>query len=164
MRIGKTVILGLMFLFFGEGTIANAVIGPAENSLTPEVSIVQAEFGLFNLLESGELVFVPSSTVPHSEKQRYGWIILLDTRKSKIRWREEFTLPAAPAIWNNAETQGSQFISEDKRVSVMEKEVEPYQGLISHSWAVAPGDPKGRYIIRVIIENRLEEVFEFDVQ
>ena len=163
MRIGLAVILGFMLLLFYKETIANAVVGPVKNQLKPEVSLVLAEFGLFNPLDSGEQVFVPSRTVPHNENQRYSWIVFLDTKKTTVRWREEFTLPAAPAIWDSAETQGSQFISEDKRVSILHKEVEPQQGLISHSWTVAPGDPKGRYIIRVIIENRLEEVFEFDV-
>jgi len=52
MRIGWVVILGFMFLLCYAGTIANAMIGPDKNSLTSEVSIVQAEFGLFNHLES----------------------------------------------------------------------------------------------------------------
>jgi hypothetical protein len=163
MRISKVAILGLTFLIFGEGLIANAGIGPAKNPLPPEVSIVRAEFGLFNFIKFGEQVFVPGRTVPYNENQSYGWIILLETKKSKIRWREEFTLPAAPALWDSPVSQGSHFISEDKRVFIMEREVEPDQGLISHSWAIAPGDPKGRYIIRVIVENRLQEVFEFDV-
>jgi hypothetical protein len=164
MRVGKVAILGFMFLFFGEGLIANAVIGPAKNPLTPEVSIVWAEFGLFNFIEFGEQVFVPGHTVPYNENQSYGWIILLETKKSKIRWREEFTLPAAPETWSSTEWQGSQFISGDKRMSIIEREVEPVQGLISHSWEIAPGDPKGRYIIRVIVENCLQEVFEFEVK
>jgi hypothetical protein len=164
MRIGKVAILGFMFLFFGEGLIANAVVGPAKNPLTPETSIVRAEFGLFNFLEFGEQIFVPGRIVPYSENQSYGWIILLETKKSKIRWREEFTLPTAPVTWSSTEWQGSQFISEDKRMSIIEREVEPDQGLISHSWAIAPGDPKGRYTIRVIVENRVEQVFEFEVK
>jgi hypothetical protein len=164
MRIGWVVILGSMFLLCYAGTIANAVISPDKYPLTPEVTIVQAEFGLFYHLQSGERVFVPGRIVPYHENQGYGWVILLDTKKPKIRWREEFTLPAAPALWDSPVSQGGHFISEDKRVSIMEQEVEPDNGLIYHNWAVVPGDPKGRYIIRVIVENRLEEVFEFDVQ
>lgn len=164
MRIGRVVILGIMFLFYGTVMTAHAMISTTENPITPEVSIIQAEFGLFNPSESGEQSFVPSRTVPLTENQGYGWVILLETKKPKIRWREEFTLPSAPTIWGGAEPQGSQSISEDKRVSIIEREVEPDQGLISNSWAVAPGDPKGRYTIRVIIENRLERVFEFEVK
>lgn len=65
MRIGWAVILGFMLLQFYEETIANAVVGPFKNQLTPEVSFVLAEFSLFNLLDSGEQVFVPRREVPH---------------------------------------------------------------------------------------------------
>ena len=164
MLIGRIVILGFMFLFFCKVMTANAVVRFNEHPLTPRVSIVRAEFGLFNSTESEEQAFVPTRTVPFTEKQSYGWVILLETKKPKIRWREEFTLPAAPATWGDVETQGSQSISEDRRVSITEREVETDQGLIFNSWAVAPGDPKGRYFIRVIVENSVEQVFEFDVK
>jgi hypothetical protein len=155
----------LLCLSCAWATATHAAIRPATGQPTiPEDRIISAEFGLFNPPDSGKEPFVPTSIVPLAENQGYGWVILLETRKQKIRWREEFTLPSAPARWGDAGQQGSHAISDNGRVSVLEREVEPEQGMISNSWSVAPGDPKGRYVIRVIIEGSLERVFEFDVQ
>jgi|GEM_PF-974574 len=121
--------------------------------------IVRAEFGLFNA--SG---FVPSNTVPLVEGQTYGWRIVLKTNKANVRWREEFTLPVAPATWGDAETKGLNTVSNDKRVSVMEREVTPVDGVIVNSWAVVAGDPVGHHVMRVLIDNRYEHIFQFDVQ
>ncbi|SFN66513.1 hypothetical protein SAMN05660284_02008 [Formivibrio citricus] len=90
--------------------------------------------------------------------------MLLRTDKPKIKWREEFTLPAKPDTWGNPEPLGTRSVSTDGRVSITEREVSPERGIIFNSWAVAPGDPKGRYVIRVFIEGVLASVFEFDVQ
>ena len=57
-----------------------------------------------------------------------------------------------------------QSISEDRRVSITEREVEPDGGVIFNMWVIAPGDPAGRYVIRVIIDGAVERVFEFDVE
>jgi hypothetical protein len=65
--------------------------------------------------------------------------------------------------WGDAEAQGLHTISKDGRVSVMEREVTPDDGLIFNSWSVAAGDPQGRHKIRVLIDNRYERFFEFDV-
>lgn len=155
----------LLCLSFVTATAIHAAIGPATGQPTiPEDRIISAEFGLFNPPDSGNEPFVPTSAVPLRENQGYGWVILLETRKPKIRWREEFTLPSAPSTWGNSGPDGSHVVCSDGRVSVLEREVEPEQGVISNSWTVAPGDPKGRYVIRVIIEGTLERVFEFDVQ
>jgi hypothetical protein len=155
----------LLCLSFARAMETPAVIGPsAVQPMIPEDIIISAEFGLFNPPDSGKEPFVPTRVVPLTENQSYGWIILLETRKPKIRWREEFTLPSAPSTWGDGVPDASRAICGNGRVSVMEREVEPEQGRISNSWSVAPGDPRGRYVIRVIIEGNLERVFEFDVQ
>jgi hypothetical protein len=132
--------------------------------LASETEILRAEFGLFNPPESGDPLFVPTNTVPLVEHQGYGWVINLRTNKSRVRWREEFTLPAAPVTWSAGDIPGDQKISPDRKVSVIDREVEPENGMIYNSWSVAPGDPKGRYVIRVIIEDTLERVFVFEVK
>ena len=40
----------------------------------------------------------------------------------------------------------------------------PIDGVIQNIWVVAPGDPKGHYIMRVTIDGGNQQVFEFDVQ
>lgn len=126
--------------------------------------IVGGHFGLFDFSDSNKPKFVRAKVVPLIPNQAYGWIIRLRTDKSKIKWREEFSLPIKPATWGPAESSGSRSVSTDGRVSVTEREVSPDRGVILNSWTVAPGDPKGHYVIRVFVEDSLAKTFEFDVQ
>jgi len=157
-------LFALVALLVLPAGIGRAAITETPSPTANEVEIIRAEFGLFSPPESDQSLFVPSRTVPLIENQMYGWVIVLKTNRTRIKWREEFTLPSAPSTWGRTESHASQSVSEDGRVSVTESEVEPEDGFISHFWSVAPGDPPGRYVIRVIIENALERVFEFDVQ
>jgi hypothetical protein len=153
----KQLLAVFYFLLMGV-SVASAT---GQLTITPEyVQIVRAEFGLFNPSASGDLVFMPSKTVPLVVQQAYGWRILLKTNKAKIKWREEFTLPVAPVTWGDAEN----LVSKNRRVSVMEREVPPVDGVIFNAWTVAAGDPKGHHLMRVLIDNQYEQVFEFDVQ
>lgn len=139
---------------------------PSEMSINDDVSpkVIRAEFGLFNSPNSGKPTFVPTKVVPLIPKQAYGWIMSLRSDKLKIKWREEFTLPAKPATWGPAESLGSRSVSKDGRMSITEREVSPDRGLIYNSWTVVPGDPPGKYVIRVFVEGSLAKVFEFEVK
>jgi hypothetical protein len=132
--------------------------------VSEDIQIVRAEFGLFKQDNAGNQSFVPAKTVPLVEGQEYGWMIVLKTKKPTIKWREEFTLPYAPATWGDVEAQGLHTVSTDGRISVMEREISPVDGLVFNSWTVAAGDPQGRYVMRVLIDNRYEQIFEFYVQ
>ena len=127
------------------------------------VEVVRAEFGLFNMGKDGKFVFVPSKAVPLKFLQGYGWEVTLKTTKPKVKWREELTLPSAPAIWGKLPEEKI-VISTDRKVSVTEREEEPARGVISNGWAVAVGDPKGKYLIRLTIEDASPIVFEFNVE
>lgn len=126
--------------------------------------VVGGEFGLFNLSEPSKPAFVPAKVVPLAPNQAYGWIIRLRTDKAKIKWREEFTLPVKPATWGDPEPLGTRTVSNDGRTSITEREVSPTRGTIFNSWTVAPGDPKGRYVIRVFVEGTLAKTFEFELR
>lgn len=127
------------------------------------VQVVRAEFGLFNIAENGKAAFVPSKTVPLSVNQPYGWVVTLNTAQPKVKWREEFILPSAAAIWGK-QPEGTHTVSPDRTISVTEREVEPVRGVIFNSWSVAEGDPKGRHLIRLTIENQSPIEFEFNVE
>jgi hypothetical protein len=135
------------------------------NEATPifETETIRAEFGVFIPTESGELILKPSKIVPLKEGQQYGWSMLLRTKKPKLKWREEFTLPSVPTIWNGDLSDATQSISQDKKTSVIEKEVIPTNGTIESIWEVAPGDPSGHYIIKVTVDGDINQVFEFDI-
>lgn len=142
--------------------IASSLKGSAGAHIDYEV--IRAEFGILGQENSGKPGLVPATVVPLKPNQGYGWVIFLRTAKKKITWREEFTLPAKPGTWGDPEPLGTRSVSSDGRTSVTEREVSPEQGAIFNAWTVAPGDPKGRYVIRVFIEGSLAKVFEFDVE
>ncbi|HXR58717.1 MAG TPA: hypothetical protein VN747_05305 [Burkholderiales bacterium] len=129
-----------------------------------EFEVVRAELVLVHGLETKEPRFEATTKVPHKPGQSFGWVIELRTQKPKIKWREEFALPEAPQTWGPTEKEDKRRISDDKKVSVIEREVEPGRGLIYNFWTLAAGDPPGRYVIRVFIEGVRAATFEFDVE
>lgn len=148
----------------------NILIGHANASTASETSksitgtqVISGHFGLFNPDDPAH-GFTPSDVVPLVENQSYGWVIRLRTNKSTVKWREEFVLPEKPDTWGSAQAFGKHSISPNGRVSITEREVTPEKGMIFNVWTVAPGDPKGKYIIRVFVEGRLVKTFRFDVQ
>lgn len=147
-----------------HGTLGFASIGTPPSSTRSETRITTAEFGVYHRAPSGKIRFVPTRTVPHKKGQSYGWIIVLDTPRKTVRWREEFTLPARPASWGAEEKNGSRTLSKDRRTAVTEREVTPNAGQIANQWSVIPGDPKGHHMIRVFVDGVPAAVFEFDVK
>ena len=129
-----------------------------------EFQIVRSELVLVHGLESNEPRFEATKKVPHKPGQSFGWVIELQTQKPKVKWREEFTLPTPPRTWGPTEKQDKRRISEDQKVSVIEREVELERGLIFNFWTIAEGDPAGRYVIRVFVEGVQAATFEFDVE
>jgi hypothetical protein len=138
---------------------AYAAPGP---QLEPLVQIEQYAFGLFNRTPDGRIDFRPVKTVPLTPDQSFGWVIGLTTTKSTVKWREEFTVPYPPETWGPVD--GKHELSADRKVSILEREVTPERGFVFNSWTIAPGDPKGRHVIKVTIEDAPPVVFEFDVE
>jgi hypothetical protein len=128
-----------------------------------EFRVVRAEFGLFHMKPDGRAEFTPSNTVPLRQDQSYGWVASLQSPKPTIRWKEEFSLPAAPKVWGE-QSGASQAISSDRRISTIERVVAPKNGLILNAWSVAAGDPPGDYTIRLTVEDQPPITFRFVVQ
>jgi hypothetical protein len=126
--------------------------------------VIKSEFGLFKQTPAGAGAFVPTRQVPLIANQAYGWIVALRTDKPTLRWREEFELPTRPDSWGPPAPEGRRRISANGRVAISERRVAPVNGMIFNTWAVAPGDPVGTYRIRVYVEGRLVDAFEFQVQ
>lgn len=144
--------------------IPSAALGAQDSQAptAPDVQMLGGAFGLFSNAVDGPAQFTPATVVPLVEGQGYGWILKLRTSKRQVRWREEFNLPAAPQTWGEREQLGRRSLSEDSRVAITERVVEPADGLIYNSWAVAKGDPAGKYRIRVYVEGQLAATFEFE--
>ena len=143
---------------------------PPEPSARPEpaaraqsaVQIDQAAFGVFDRTPDGRPDFRPTKTVPLTPNLEFGWVIGITTTKPTVKWREEFTLPAAPETWGPVE--GRHELSADRKFSVLEREVTPDRGFLYNAWTISPGDPKGRHVIKVTIEDAPPVVFEFDIE
>lgn len=126
----------------------------------------QRHKGVFGILikdQSGKETFKPANTVPLVEGQAYGWVIKLSPGSTKVKWKEVFILPATPDTWGPGEASGKHKISEDRKVSITEKEVSVDDGYIQNFWNVAPGDPVGEYVIHVYVNDLLLQTFKFNV-
>ena len=128
----------------------------------PTVRVEQSAFGVFSLTADGRVDFKPTKTVPLKPNQEFGWVIGVTTTKPTVKWREEFTVPYPPETWGPVE--GKHEISADRKVSILEREVTLDRGFLFNTWTMAPGDPKGRHVIKVTIEDAPPVVFEFDVE
>ena len=128
----------------------------------PAVQIEYHAFGVLDQSPDGRVDFRPTKTVPLRPNQGFGWIIGVTTTKPTVKWREEFILPAPPETWGPVE--GKHEISADRKVSILEREVTPERGFISNAWTIGPGDPKGRHVIKVTVEDAAPVVFEFDLE
>lgn len=126
------------------------------------VRVLKAEFGLFS--NTGGPAFVPSKIVPLKEGQSFGWILLVDTAKTSVSQREEFTLPLQPATWGDPPPTGVRVISDDGRTAISVQQAAPDKGVLFNVWQIAPGDPAGHHTIRVFIEGVLAGDFEFEVE
>jgi len=136
-----------------------------ETPASPDLEVIRADFGRFDTTPSGSWILTTSTSVPLKVGQHYGWSILLKTSKPAVKWREEFTLPSAPATWGGGDAPDPRrTVSSDRKTSVLEVEAVPERDTIDHMWEVVPGDPEGHYVIRVTIDGANEQVFEFDVR
>jgi len=149
-------IVGSMFLLLSGTTIA---VSADEAELQQNTAV----FGIIHLDEKGEKVFKPTNIVPLVVGQSYGWIISINPEREKVRWKEVFELPSSPDTWGSGEASGEYVISEDRTVSVTEKEVSVRDGHIQNLWSVAQGDPSGDYVIKVYVDDILRSTFNFKV-
>lgn len=124
-----------------------------------QFKVLKAEFGV--IVPGG---FQPTTKVPFKDGQSFGWVIQLDTKRDVVKWREELRLPSAPQSWQADEQSGKHSVSADRKTSILEREARVENGVIFNFWSIAPGDPKGRYTMRVMLEGMLVSTFEFDVE
>jgi hypothetical protein len=131
-------------------------------STEPSVQVEQAAFGVFSRTADGRVDFKPTKTVPLKPDQEFGWVIGVTTSRPTVKWREEFTVPYPPETWGPVD--GKHELSADRKVSTLEREVTPYRGFVYNAWTIAPGDPKGRHVMKVTIEDAPPVVFEFEIE
>jgi len=158
-EIGMRFFVSILFLLV---LCSCSGIKSVEKEYSPSPSIVSSEFGLFEMGPGEELLLVVADRIPNVTGQIYGWRIKLDTLDEWITLREEMQLPERPQIWN-IEKPGTS-ISQDGRTSVTEKDVQPNNGWISNAWQIDAGDPSGKYTIRIYINDRLLDTFNYALE
>lgn len=129
---------------------------------TQPINISKAEFGVATLDAGGKFNFTPTIKVPLVEGNKYGWRIQLQGVKGQVTWREVLRLPKAPQTW--ATDDGENFtLSTDGTEAVTKRTQSPKNGVIENFWTIAPGDPPGKHIIYVYVDERLVGNFEFEI-
>ena len=153
-------------LMAGAGPL-HAKDGSAPPSQKPEIEIVSAEFGRFEVSNTpDETIFVPAIVVPHRSGQRYGWVIELRSAPRSVSVREEYLLaPTASAAVEGANAaDGSRTLVLPRRSQVSQRQLVPVDNRIYGEWAVGPGEPAGHRRLEVIVEDVPAAHFEFDVE
>ena len=148
-------------LLLAFGLLARAA---AADPAPADIQILQAEFGLFDHGPSAGPRFRAAATVPLVVDQAYGWRLVLKTTRRWVQVEEELTLPAEPGTWGDPDPQVQRKTSADGRTATTRLQLQPVDSVITQSWSVAPGDPKGAYVLRVRVETLPERVFRFEVR
>lgn len=132
-----------MRTILGLAAMICVLLAPSAASAEARTSIVASDFGVF---DDAKGTFTPTRTVSRAGEPEYGWMMLLDTPKQQVTYREEISGPdgAAP--------------------TVRERTVTPDEGVILNVWSAEKDAPIGRYLIRVSVEGQVEKTFLFEVR
>jgi len=175
LLLSLTVALGLPMHAQASKSVGTKRTAPASDTTSETISdavkeanvapkVIRAEFGLFFPPSSGKKKFVSSRTVPLVPNQAYGWRLTVERPPGQMRWREEYVLPAAPSTWGATLPGVKQDVSADGRTSVKEGELQDGENTLVNLWTVAEGDPKGKHVIRVYLDDKLVQTFNFQVE
>jgi hypothetical protein len=156
---GVLLALGL----FSAGSPA-APPAPAAPSTAAAVRVLSAQAGLFGLVDDTTPVFTPSATVPLRDGQVFGWRLKVDTMQRRVRVVEELTLPQEPKTWGDPEPGIKRKTSADGRTATTDIWLEPRDGFISHTWVVTQGDPKGSWVLKVVVDGQPARVFRLEAR
>lgn len=104
----------------------------------------------------------PVVLVPNIPGVQYAWKI--KTKKDNPLFvREEFTLPEAPSTWKIKEGEAASELLKGGEQCLLESFQVTDDGWLGHSWTISPGDPAGRYEIKIWLNGKLAHHFKFNV-
>ncbi len=153
-RAGRSVciVFSALALLFGRDVAA------------APVQIVSAEFGIFDVSNPRETLFLPTRIVPHKVGQRYGWIIELVARQRSVSVREEYLLPSPVKASDGGVGTGVMVIPFERRNQVSQRQLVPADGRIFGEWEIGPGEPPGKRHLEVVVEGEVVASFEYEVK
>src|ERR1051325_10481051 len=115
-------------------------------------------------LRGGEPRISETTTIPlRPNTSCYGWSLEVPPRAGSVAIREVFELPGA-GQWGivNSKDEVSA-VTSGRNAAVTEFQAPLNEGVIAHSWCVAPGAPAGPHRIRVFQGDRLLHEFRFEL-
>jgi hypothetical protein len=125
------------------------------------------------LVSDGAATPVESRRVPYRPGSScYQWVIEVPREDRELAVREVFQLPGGARIWGGVDfdvdaaapqDDAMTVVNGDRSTGVTEFTDSLDDGVISHGWCVAPGDPTGAHRIRVFIGDRLLQEFRFEI-
>jgi hypothetical protein len=172
MRIwAATVVLTSSLVIAGvlhPSVLANNAKTPSQSISQPQsnkaqqINVTKAEFGFAKIDSQGKFNFTPTTRIPLEEGSKYGWRIQLQNVQGEVTWREVLRLPKPPETW--ATDNGENFkLSTDGSEAVSNRTQLAKDGVIENFWTITPGDPPGKHIIHVYVDDHLVGNFEFEV-
>ncbi len=102
--------------------------------------------------------FRQTDVIPLRVGQCYGWALRVDPQPRSVTIREVFELPG-PGNWNPGEQTSA--VARNRRTAVTQFDAPLAEGVITHGWCVAEGDPAGPHRIRVYHGETLLREFRF---
>lgn len=128
------------------------------------VEIVASDFGVYTAGPLGIPRFHPTRVVPYTPgRGGFGWMVVVRTERSSLRWRETLTLPSPPATWGEPVPGVRRTFADGGRTVIQDFEGTP-PPVLHQTWQIAPGDPRGPHRIVVTIEGAAPLAFDFEVQ
>jgi len=119
--------------------------------------VVDSRFGVVipgrdgqNLLLTRSVPLIPGTT--------FGWALLLADVPEDIEFREVYSLPAPPREVTGGAHQSAAAVVEREGHGTNE------EGWLVGFWTLDRGDPPGRHVIDIYIDDTLIHTFEFEVQ
>ena len=95
----------------------------------------------------------------------FGWRIKVPADTGIIKFREEFTVPSEPEYWGGEDNHfATNVIINDRRTSITNQFVVPDKGWIENLWCFVEGDPEGDYSMKVYLNEKFIEQFDFKVK
>lgn len=147
---------------------ANSVVNVASPHVSTTIAsrraiaVSKAEFGVFRVDKNGKTTFIPTTKVHLEEGNKYGWRIQMKDYKGEVTWREVIRLPQRPESWGT--DNGENFsIEANGTEGVTTRTQLTKDGVIRNSWTMVSGDPLGKHMIDVYVDERRIASFEFEV-
>jgi hypothetical protein len=131
------------------------VVSACHPSSAIKTPVVATNFDFGTVDEAGHVV--PQNKIPYHWGQNYGWTVNVEPKDQEVHWKEILTKPAA------TDSKSSDSAAADINVVTFEKDEMPKNGVISNSYAIAPGDPKGEYSLAVSVNGKLVKTFNFQI-